>query len=105
MLKFKRIKVYSFFRDNIWGVDLADIQSLSKYNKRIEYLLHPTDLFSKHAWVVPLKDKRGITIVNAFQKVSKRRKPNKIWVNQSSEFYNNLFERILKIDDIEMCST
>ena len=84
---FKKRKVYSFFRDNIWGVDLADMQSLSKYNKGIKYLLCAIDLFSKYAWVVPLKDKRGITIVNAFQKVvSKGRKPNKIWVDQSGEF-------------------
>ena len=73
----KKRKVYSSFRDNIWGVDLADMQSLSKYNKGIKYLLCAIDLFSKYAWVVPLKDKRGISIVNAFQKiVSKGRKPN-----------------------------
>ena len=63
------------------------MQSLSKYNKVIKYLLRAIDLLSKYAWVVPLKDKRGITIVNAFQKVvSKGRKPNKIWVDQSGEF-------------------
>ena len=104
--KFKRRKVYSSFRDNIWGVDLADMQSLSKYNKGIKYLLCAIDLFSKYAWVVPLKDKRGITIVNAFQKIiSKGRKPNKIWVDQGGEFYNNLFKRFLKINNIEMYST
>ena len=70
------------FRDNIWGVDLADMQSLSKYNKGIKYLLCPTNIFSKYAWVVSLKDKREISIVNAFQKIiSKGRKPNKIWVD------------------------
>ena len=79
--KFKKWKVYSSFRDNIWGVDLADMQSLSKYNKGIKYLLCAIDLFSKYAWVVPLKDKKGTSIVNAFQKIiSKGRKPNKIWV-------------------------
>ena len=67
--KFIKRKVYSLFRDNIWGVDLADMQSSSKYNKEIKYLLCATDMFSKYAWVVPLKDKRGITIVNAFQKL------------------------------------
>ena len=61
--KFKRRKVYSSFIDNIWGVDLDDMQSLSKYNKGIRYLLCAIDLFSKYAWVVPLRDKRGITIV------------------------------------------
>ena len=100
--KFKRRKVYSSLRDNIWGVDLADIQSLSKY---IKYLLCAIDLLSKYAWVVPLKDKRGITIVNAFQKmISKRCKTNKIWVDQGGKFYNNLFKRFFKINNIEMYS-
>ena len=104
--KFKRRKVYSSFRDNIWGVDLADMQSLSKYNKGIKYLLCVIDLFSKHAWAVPLKDKRGICIINAFQKIgSKGRKPNKIWVDQGGEFYSNLFKRFLKLNNIEMYST
>ena len=67
------------------------MQSLSKYNKGIKYLLCAIDLFSKYAWVVPLKDKRGITIVNAFREIiSKGRKPNKIWVDQDDEFYNKL---------------
>ena len=88
--KFKKRKVYSSFRDNIWGVDLADMQSLSKYNKGIKYLLCAIDLFSKYAWVVPIKDKKGTSIVNAFQKIiSEGRKTNKIWVDQGSEFYNN----------------
>ena len=64
------------------------------------------DLFSKYAWIFPLKDKRGITIVNAFQKIiSKGRKPNKIWVDQGSEFYNQSFKDFLKINNIEMYST
>ena len=67
--KFKKRKVYSSFRDNIWGVDLADMQSRSKYNKGIKYLLCAIDIFSKYTWFVPLKDKRGISIVNAFQKI------------------------------------
>ena len=86
--KFKRWKVYSSIRDNIWGVDLADMQSLSKYNKGIKYILCAIDLFSKYAWIVPLKYRRGISIVNAFQKIldSSNRKPNKICVDQGDEF-------------------
>ena len=85
--KFKKRKVYSLFRDNIWGVDLADIQSLSKYNKGIKYLLCAIDIFSKYVCVIPLKDKRGTSIVNRFQKIiSEGRKPSKIWVDQGSEF-------------------
>ena len=74
------------------GVDLADMQSLSKYNKGIKYLLCASDLFSKYAWVVPLKDKRGISILNAFQKIISKHKLNKIWVDQGGEFYNKLLK-------------
>ena len=82
------------------------MQSLSKYNKGNKYLLCAIDLFSKYAWVVPIKDKKGTSIVNAFQKIiSKGRKPNKIWVDQNSEFYNNSFKEFLKIINIEMYST
>ena len=105
--KFKRRKVYSSFRDNILGVDLADVRSLIKYNKGIKYLLRAIDLFSKYPWVVPLKDKRGISIVNAFQNIldSSNRKPNKIWVDQGREFYKKLFKGFLKINNTEMYST
>ena len=66
--KFKKRKVYYSFKDNIQGVDLADMQSLSKFNKEIKYLECAIDLFSKYAWVVPSKDKKGTSIANAFQK-------------------------------------
>ena len=62
--------------------------------------------FSEYAWVVSLKDKRGISIINAFQKIiSEGRKPNKIQVVQGSKFYNELLKRFLKINNIEMYST
>ena len=65
------------------------MQSLSRYNKRIKYLLCAINLFSKDAWVIPMKDKKGASIVNAFKKImSEGHKPNKIWVDQGSEFYN-----------------
>ena len=57
--KFRKRKVYSSFRDNIWGVDLADMQLLSKFNKGFRFLLCVTDIFSKYAWVIPLKDKKA----------------------------------------------
>ena len=57
-------------------------------------------------WVIPLKDKKGVSIVNGFQKmISEGRKPSKIWVDQGSEFYNNSFKDFLKINNIEMYST
>ena len=84
--RFNKRKVYLQFKDNIWGVDLADMQSLSKKHKGIKYLLCAIDLFSKYAFVVPLKDKKGISITNACNKIIKQsgRKPNKIWVDQGS---------------------
>ena len=105
--KFNKRKIYSQFKDNIWGVDLADMQSLSRKNKGIKYLLCAIDLFSKYAFVVPLKDKKGISIVNAFDKIIKqsKRKPNKIWVDQVSEFYNNDFKKWLSDNNIIMYST
>ena len=51
-----------------------------------------TDLFSKYEWIVPIKDKKGTSIVNAFEKIISKRKPNKIWVDQGNEFYNNSFK-------------
>ena len=51
-------KVYSQFKDNIWGVDLADMQSLSRKNEGIKYILCAIDLFSKYTFVIPLQDKK-----------------------------------------------
>ena len=80
------------------------MQSLSKNNKGIKYLLCTNDLFSKYVWAVPLKDKRMINIVNAFHKtISKERKPKKIWVDRGGEFYN-ILKRFLKINNIEIYS-
>ena len=82
------------------------MQSLSKYNKGIKYLLCAIDLFSKYAWVVPIKDKKRTSIDNAFKKIiSEKRNPNKIWVDQGSEFYNKYFKDFLKMNNIEMYST
>ena len=104
--KFEKRKVYSQFKVNIWGVDLADMQSLSRKNKGIKYLLCVIDLYSKYAFVIPLKDKKRISILNAFDKIIKQynRKPNKIWVDQGGEFYNNIFKKWLSDNDIIMYS-
>ena len=104
---FIKRKVYSQFKDNIWGVDLADMQSLSRKNKGIKYLLCVIDLFSKYAFVAPLKDKKGTSITNAFDKIIKQsgKKANKIWVDQGSEFYNRDFKKWLSSNNIIMYST
>ena len=105
--KLNKRKVYSQFKDNIWGVDLADMKSLTRKNKDIKYLLCAIGLYSKYAFVVPLKDKKGISVINAFNKIIKQsnRKPNKIWVDQGGEFYNNVFKRWLLRNNIIMYST
>ena len=108
MLKnLKERKVHAAFKDNIWGADLADMQLLSRYNKGIRFLLCVIDIFSKCAWVVPLKDKKGVSIVTAFQSILKQsnRKPNKIWIDKDSEFYNASFKKWLQDNDIVMYST
>ena len=89
------------------GCDLADIQLISKCNKGFRFLLCVIDIFSKYACAVPLKDKKGVSIVNAFQSIFKKsnRKPNKIWVDKGSEFYNNSFKKCLQDNDTEMYST
>ena len=89
------------------GVDLADMQSLSKKNKGIKYLLCAIDLYSKYAFVIPLKYKKGISVTSGFNKIIKQsgRKPNKIWVDQGSEFCNNNFKKWLSDNNIIMYST
>ena len=83
------------------------MQLIGKYNKGIRYLLCVIDLFSKYAWDVLLKDKNGVTVINAFQSIlnNSKRKPNKIWVDQGSEFYNSPFKKWLEGNDIKMYST
>ena len=96
--KIKKRKVYSAFKDNIWCADLADMQLIIKFDKVVRFLLCVIDIFSKYAWVVPLKDKKGVGIVNAFQSILKKsnRKPKKIWVDKGGEFYDNSFKKWLK---------
>ena len=91
--EFKKRTVYSGSKDNIWGADLADMQLISNFNKGFRFLLCVIDIFSKYAWVAPLKDKKGVSIVDAFQKILRKsgRKPNKISLDKGSEFYNSSF--------------
>ena len=83
--------MYSSFKGNNWGADLADMQLLSKSNKGFKFLLCVIGIFSKYAWAIPLKHKKVISIVNGFQKIldDSKRKPNKMWEDKGSEFYNN----------------
>ena len=105
--KFEKRKVYSQFKDNLWRADLADMQSLCRKNEGIKCLLCVIDLYCKYAFVVPLKDKKGISIINPFNEIIKQsnRKPNKIWVDRGGEFYKNVFKKWLSNNDIIMYST
>ena len=76
------------------------MQLISKFNKGFRFLLCVIDIYSKYSWVVPLKDKKVVSIVNAFQ-----RKPNKLWADKGSEFYNRSMKSWLEKNDIEMYST
>ena len=92
-------KLYSSFKDNIWDADLADMQLIRTFNKKLRFLLCVIDLFSKYAWGLPLKDKKGVTIANAFQNIlnDSKRKLNKIWVDKGSEFTINQWNHGYKI--------
>ena len=89
--KLQKRRVNSSFKDNIWSADLAKMQIISKFNKRNHFLLCVIDIFSKYAWVIPLKDKTGITINSVFQTVLNKSafKTKKLWVNKGSEFIIN----------------
>ena len=99
--------MYSAFKDNIWGADLAYMQLISKFNKGFRFLLCVIDIFSKYAWPVPLEDKKGVSIVNVFQSILKKsnRKPDKIWVDKRGELYNRSKKSWLEKNDIAMYST
>ena len=88
--KFNKRKVHSSFTDNIWSAVLGDVQLRSKFNKEIRFLSCVIDIFSRYAWVIPLKNEKSITISDASQNLSKKSncKPSKIWIDKGNEFYN-----------------
>ena len=107
MRKLEKRKVNSSFKDNSWGADLAYMQLISKFNNGIRFLLCVIDIYSKSAWVIPLKDEKGITITNAFQEIldESKRTPDKVQVDKGSEFYNRSMKSWLEKNDTKMNST
>ena len=105
--KLKKRKVYARFKDNIWAVDLAEMEWFSSKNKNVKYLLCFIDGFTKFAWVKPLKDKEGKTVPNVFIKIANESnsKPNNVWVDQGREFYNKFMQEWLCNNGILMYST
>ena len=102
-----KTKFHPSYKDDNWGADLPVMQLISRFNKGIRSLLCVINIFSKYAWVVSLKDKKGITVTKTFQEISddSNRRTNKIWVDNGSEFYNRSMKSWLRDNDIEMYST
>ena len=89
--------------DQQWQMDLADMQSMQKFNDGYRYLLVCIDVFSKYAWVAPLKNKKGSSLVEAFKIIlASGRKPEKIITDQGTKFFNKYFKALLKDEDIEL---
>ena len=88
--KFRKRRVLVSGIDKIWAADLADMQALSKENEGYKFLLLVIDTFSKYGWIVPLKDKKGETIVKALKEIFKEsgRRPDKLWTDKGREFFN-----------------
>ena len=102
--KFRRERIIPLYKDETWSADLIDKSSLSKYNNNYKFILTVIDIFTKYAWAIPLKYKSGLYITNGFklvlgenpQRGSQPRKPEKLWVDRGSEFYNKTFKSLLK---------
>ena len=105
--KFQRRQVLVNEIDDVWAADLVEMQEWSKVNKGYRYILNVIDCFSKYAWSVPLKDKKGETILDAFKYIVKifDRKPAYIWVDEGKEFYNKDMTAWLKAEKITRYST
>ena len=95
--KFRRQRIIPLYKDETWSADSIDKSSLSKYNNNCKFILTVIDIFTKNAWAIPLKNKSGLSITNGFKTIlSEGRKPEKLWVDRGSEFYNKTFKYLLK---------
>jgi len=105
--RFPRRKVILHDVDETWGMDLCFMNDLATDNDGYKYLLTIIDCFSKFAWAVPLKTKDAKTVFEAFISIinSSRRKPKHIWVDEGSEFYNSIFTKWLKSNNVIRYST
>ena len=111
--KFRRERIIPLYKDETWSADLIDKSSLSKYNNNYKLILTVIDIFTKYAWAIPLKNKSGLSITNSFKIISGEhpqggsecRKPEKLWVDRGSEFYNKTFKSLLKEYKTKLYST
>lgn len=102
---FRRRKIFSGYIDDLWQADLADVSSLSNQNDGCRYLLTCIDVLSKYAWAIPLKNKRALTVANAFSKIITYRKPVHLQTDKGSEFLNATFQKLLKDNGIKFYTT
>ena len=102
---YPRRKIVVNHIDEIFAADLVEMQKFAKLNKGYRYLLTCIDIFSKFAWVIPLKDKKGITIKSALQKIFNKRKPKFLWTDKGTEFYNKQVQDLLNENNIKLYST
>ena len=111
--KFRRERIIPLYKDETWSADLIDKSSLSKYNNNYKFILTVKDIFTKYAWVSPLKNKSGLSITNGFKTIlsegpqggSEHRKPDKLWLDRGSEFCNKTFKSLLKEYETKLYST
>ena len=95
--KFRRERMISLYKDKTWSADLIDKSFLSKNNNNYKFILTVIDVFTKYSWAIPLKNKSGLSITNRFKTtLSEGLKPEKLWVDRGSEFYNNTFKSLLE---------
>lgn len=104
--KFKTRKVIVQGIDDQWQADLADLGNIAKYNKGYRYILTCIDVFSKYAWVIPVKTKTGVNVTSAFEAILKTgRKPVKLQTDQGKEFLNKIFQALLKEENVHFFTT
>ena len=102
---FTRRKIIVNHINEIFAADLVEMQKFAKLNKGYRYLLTCIDIFSKYSWVIPLKDKKGINVKNALQKIFKERSPKFLWTDRGTEFYNKQVQDLLNENSIKLYST
>ena len=104
--KFKRQRIKPLYKDETWSADLIDKSFLSKYNNNYKFILTVIDIFTKYAWAIPLKNKSGLSITKGFKTIlSEGQKPENLWVDRGSEFYNKTFKSLLKEYEAKLYST
>ena len=101
---FRRRKIIVNYINEIFAADFVEMQKFAKLNKRYRYLLTCIDIISKYSWVIPLKDKKGINVKNALQKIFKERKCELIWTDRGKEFYNKKVQDLLNENNIKLYS-